>query len=621
MSKFTEENRGAKSGQTVVKKGASKFSEENRRPKDEPKPPQRTFLDDAGKFGMDFMRNFNDTITFGMYPQFLEATGLDPNAKADLEASDPFAAVFGDMAGYVVPGMGASAAVAKAVPKLAGNTIPRIVGREAIANAAVTGVDDVVRGEFDMVDTPIDMAISGGAGGILSGGLAAAGRGISSGARVRGMGGDLTPGDLEAAKGFSDYSRSKGITLNNAEAIDAVAPTRSQRVIQGLERVAQAPAGNARLASFNAARGPQIAEAGKQIVADMGGGIPPSQASGAAKDAIARNKSLVQQSAEPYYKAAEPRRLPPSWVPRDGYTGEAAKEVLDDPGMMKGLTLSTATPQAPKGTVPPTNSVLFLDAVKKKLDTRAARAFAGDDPTVGNFARDEANALTAKLDQIAPTYPVARDIAEQGKGMVDALEAGPLGSVAKSPTTQGQGRALFGATNDVEKEAASIAARNLGRRFNAAGGSEQTGVPVGILANVVDTATSKSPMGWGKTALPTDTAKQLADEALQQAGKEDISPVLAAARAVNPKLTNATSNDHTGMWGEIYSSIRDIGADGVADKMIDPRWIERIGKMGPVQKAATRTASSGVQASAQNRRKSRPKKKKPIEITVRGGNS
>jgi hypothetical protein len=610
MSKFTEQNREAK-GQVTLKKGASRFSEANRGipKKDEPKPPQRTALDDAGKFGMDFMRNFNDTLTFGLYPKFLEMTGLDPNAEEDLENSDPFAAVFGDMAGYVVPGMGASAAVAKAIPKLAGNNIPRIVGREAVANAALTGVDDVVRGEGDLIETPLDMLISGGFGGVMAGGTALAGRAISSGARVRGMGADLTPGDIQAAKGFSDYSRSKGITLNNAEAIDAVAPSRSQAILQGMDRVAQAPAGNARLASFNAARGPQIAEAGKQIVADMGGGIPPSQASTAAKDALTRNKSLVQQSAKPYYEAAEPRKLPPTWVPKDGYTGEAIREVLDDPGMMKGLTLTTATPTNPKGTAPDTNSVLFLDAVKKKLDTRAARAFAGEDPTVGGFARNEADALTAKLDQIAPTYPVARDIAEQGKGMVDALEAGPLGSVAKSPTTQGQGRALFGATNEVEKEAASIAARNMPPQ-----------VPLGVLANSIDTATSKSPMGWGKTALPTDVAKELADETLRRAGKEDVSPVLAAARAVNPKLPMASGHENTGWGGALFSAVRDLGSGGTADKLVDPRWIERIGKMGPVQKSVTRAGSSGNQAAAQRRRRLR-KKKEPIRITVTGGKS
>lgn len=601
---FTEENAGVDTHDAKpVPKKKKFFTDANSgevKPAEtrgeEPKP--RTFLDDAGKFGMDVMRNFNDTLTFGGYPALLEMLGADPNAYEDLENSDPFAGVIGDTLGYIVPGSAASKAVGTVVKPLARNTIPAVIGREGAANAAVSAVDNVARtGTIDPVDIAIDAAIGAGAGGVLSGAVTLGGRAVSTGARVRGMGNELTLGDKQAAEGFSRYAGDKGITLNNAEAAYAVAPERAATVTAGLDRAATAPKGNAVLDSFNETRKKSLIETGSRVVDDIGGGISPMDASNAAQNAVVRNKKMVQQSAEPYYREAETKKLPPTWVPKDGYTGEAVKEVLDDPGIMKGLTLTSATPAVPKGIPPSTNSVLFLDAVKKKLDTNAAQAFGREDAQVGTFARDEANALTEKLDQIAPTYPVARDIAEQGRGMVQGLEAGPLGSVAKSPTTAGQGKALFGAGNEVEREAASIAARNMPPE-----------VPLGILGNVLDTATNKSGAGWGKGALPTPIAKQLADEALARAGKGEISPILDAARAVDPKLPNSFAHEHTGPWGEGWAAIRDFGAEGVAKKMTDPAWLKKMGKMGPLQAAITRAVDATSQTARQRSRA--PKKKK-----------
>lgn len=600
---FTEENAQGDHKPKPQPKKKSYFTDANKgevqeeRPTEPAKQPE--WWEGPAKFGMDALRNFNDTITFGGYPALLEMTGLDPNADEALEASDPWAAIAGDTLGYMIPGSIASKAVGTAIKPLARNTIPAIVGREGLASGLVSATDDVARGEFSPTDIALDTALGGVGGGVLSGLLAATGRGISTGARVRGMGSELSDADRAAAKAFSDYANDYGITLNNAEAVSAVAPSKSQSVEQGFNRVASAPQGNATLASFNASRGKGVEEAGRSIIERMGGGVSPRQASQAAEAAIARNEELVRNTALPYYTEAEflpsgdLRKMPPSWVPKGGYTEEAMRMVADDPGLMKGLTLYS------NGQQPGANSIVFLDAAKKEIDAMAANAFAKERGNAAGFMRDEANALTQQMDRVAPTYPIARDITEQGTRMVDDLRAGPLATVAKSGKTGTQGQALFGATNEIEKGAASNAARQM-----------DPGIPTGVLANVIDTAVSKKPLGWGKTALPTPQAKELADEALIRADQDSLLGPLAAARAVDPDLPNPLPHEHTGWSGALYSAIRDLGSGGTAKKLVDPKWIERFGKMGPVQKTATRVGTSAVQASIQGSRNRRRKKKK-----------
>lgn len=607
MVEFTKENaKGTSHAGRPGKKpsGGIEFTTENAgdrtKPREEPKSPPN-FLEQMGDFGLDTMRNFNDTVSFGLYPKFLEWSGLDKNAVQDVEESNPWAGLIGDTLGYMVPGSMASKGVGTVVKSLERNTIPSIMTREGLANAAVAATDQVARtGELDPTALAIEAAMGGAMGGALSGVLAAAGRTISPGARVRGRGVNMSDAEKEAAKMFSEQSAAKGITLNNSEAMSAVAPSKAQDVQQLLKRTAEAPGGNAVLDSFNKARTPGIEQAGLDLVEQLGGGVQPTAVTAAATDAMNRNRSLVKESARPYYKEAEVlpsgvlRKVPPSWVPRGGYTDEAIKRIMEDPGMMKGLTLSTASPTNPKGIPPSSNSVLLLDAAKQELDATASGLFDRGRPQAGNYAKAESTALAEQMAKIAPTYPEAVDISKQGGRMVEGLETGPLGTLANTPTTTSQGRVLFGAPDEASRQAASIAARNLPPE-----------IPAGVLANTVDQAVEADPLRWGQKVTPNPNSAALAEEAAQRAGVEDIASTLGSARAVDNNLGGPASNEHTSPKGSLWQWIRDLGADNTAKKLLDPNWIPKMGKMGPVQGVLTSGTVAATNTANQGRRKKR----------------
>lgn len=586
------ETPAAVSGSSIVVKGPKKS---------EAPPAGATARSDEPwiAFLSDILRGFNDTMTFGLYNKGLEATGIDPLADEKMATANPIASTVGKVGGYVVPGSGFSKA-AGMIPTLAQNTIPAIFGREALANGTMSIVDDLIRtGQVD----PGGVALDAGLGGILSGGLAATSRVISPEARIRAMGNELTPAEKDAAKGFADYSKSKGITLTVPEAVAAVAPKGSQSVKAGMDVAVKSPAGSRVVGAFNEGRKPGVQAAGRSIVDEILGGNPaPTNvaAQDAAIDAIERVRSGFKTTADPYYAAAEARSMPPTWVPKGGATGEATKYVKDSPVFQKGLTAQAGLP---KGTKVPENSILFLDAVKKRMDDMMT---GGKTPNEDLFIGDEISDLVARMDAVAPTYAPAREIAGQGAEAVRALEAGPLGTIKNSKNSQTQAGALFNPADAVQRDASIEAINLLGDE-----------VPAGMLARYIDAATNKNPLGFGRTALPTELSGEVADAALSAAGKDSVIPTLKAAKAVDYNAPPPFTHENTGPWGAAYSTITDFGKGRVAKKLTDSDNISKLGQMGPLQAAFTNLTRGGIQTAAQERKK----KKKELRLEVRGGNN
>lgn len=598
---FTEDNKGGDAAKPAPKKPTRYFE-----PIDvAPAPAEEAKSDpfgDAGMFILDALRNANDSMTLGLYPKLLELTGLDPQAEEKLEDSNPWAQLIGQTGGMLLPTTAAANLVAKGSTTLAKHTLPAIVGREGIAGGAVSVAENAVDGNFDPVDNAIDAALGAAGAGLFGGLIHGTNRVLNPTARIRAAGSDLTPAERDAAYSFAKYAEGEGIPLTNAEAVTAMAPEHAPKVESLFEGAAKAPDASNVLASFNAGRRPKLTQAGRRIAMDIrtdAAGQPidplqPQRASELAQEGIDTVKGGFTLASRPYYAAAEARKLPPSWVPKSGYTSKAIEYVADNPALLEAL-------ERRSGNVPEPHSILFLDAAKKEMDSMVQRSTERNRGGEASFIAEEAADLVSQMDRVAPTYAKAREISEQGSQAVADLEAGPLGVISRGRNPAAQARSLFGATNSAEKEAAELALAHVGDEL-----------PLGLLANQLESATFKQPIGWAKSALPNEVSQELAELVLTRAGKDGVRGPLRAAQAVNPRDVAPTPNEHTGPIGELWSFARDWGKKGVAKKMLDPEMIRMMGIQGPLESALIRgTTAATVAAQGPEKRRRKKRKSSP----------
>lgn len=584
--KFTTENAGAYES---VPRRKTKFEPDPSLAVpgyDDPVPDAAVDINrnDPVQFVMDILRNFNDTITLGAYPKVLEATGADPLAEERLDASSDFSRLLGQGGAYATGTGGIGMGLAKAIPWLGRYTVPSVTAREGLAATTMSTAENLAAGDLNPNDVGWDAAISSLAGP-LAGLVSGTNRVFNPGARVRAAGADVTAAEREATEGMMRYADSEGVPLTVPEALSAVDPTKSQRVESLFEGSARAPDASGILASFNAGRRPKLAEAGRRIASDIRGNaapLQPREAADTAKEAIGNVRGGFTLASRPFFEAAEQKKLPPSWVPKTGFAREAYERVKADTALLDNLGN------------PPINSVKFLDAVRSELDIMAKSAFNRGDGKRGGFILDELDALTQKIDQMVPSYASAREIAEQGADAIGALEAGPLGSIAANRTGTAQESAIFNAANSAEKEAVDEALRHI---------PEET--PLGMLANRVEREANKKPIGWGRSALPTDASAEIADEVLARGGRDAISPKLKVARAVKPRDIEPIPNEHTGPIGEGWSILRDFGKKGVVKRMLKPETARTLGVQGPLEHLVTRGTTGATLTAGDNEKRRR----------------
>lgn len=509
----------------------------------------------------ELLRNFNDSLTFGLYDKGVDAIerqmgGSGTRNQELTENSHPATKIIGQTLGGIPGGLGLERAVVDAVPALARNTLPMIAARGGIVNAGMSAADDWVRNqEIDPLGVGIDALM----GSILSPAIAAGSRYISPGARVRAKGNDLTPADRDAGYSFSKAAQDRGILLDNAEALNAVAPERSADVAALKNSALDAPLATTVRQSFDAVRAPGIRKAGEQVVKDIGGLRSPVDISRAAQDAIQSVEGGFRATADARMAGAASKRIPPSHLPRNEAYAKAAGKVLNDPVAMEYLD------------DPVENSIAFLEEVRQNAARMSGRA---SSPAAANAFK----ATELKLDELLNKaggragYTEARSIADEGARTIGELSDGPLGQIAKSTRSATQGGALFGVTNSAEAAAAKEAADHLPEFAQR-----------GILANTIESTASKSPNGSIKKALPNEHAAGVASDIV---GDNEIDAVIKMLNAVDERnIPVHQADDRSGPIGQIYSAFRDFGRDGVMKLMQDPEWIKRMGGMGPVQKA------------------------------------
>ena len=126
-------------------------------------------------------------------------------------------------------------------------------------------------------------------------------------------------------------------------------------------------------------------------------------------------------------------------------------------------------------------------------------------------------------------------------------------------------------------------------------------VNLGMLANHVENAAAKSPANWANKALPTEPAATVADTVLRNAGKDEASGTLKAARAVNNKSADPFMHENTSPIGTAWSSVMDFGKGRVAKKLTDPKSIGKFGRMGIVQAMINDILRGGIASSSNAR--------------------
>lgn len=559
---------------------------------EEPKPEGKDLGDHIVGNVHSGLANFNDTLTFGLYDKFLEATGIDPNAEEKLAADSeeyPWAAIAGDTAGYVLPGLGASHAVGKAVPALAGNTWKALVGREMLASGGLSAGDDLVRtGTID----PLGVAIDTGAGGLLSAGFAGAGRLISPEARIRASGNDMTDPDRLMTEYYMRQGEDLGVPLSIPEAAQAANPVNAPKV-QGLfDGALQTPQGAQAVQSFEAGRAPKIAQAGRGVIAKVGPGVTPDAVTAASDAAILRAKTAASQASQPLYDKAATRKIAPSHIPNsDPGFPEAVDAVMNNTTKMRRLQRDWEA-LGGTGTIPQ-NSTLFLDAVKKQADDMASANYSGSRPDglLADTFGETSKTIRDKVDGFNKTYAQARATAESGAQGVSIMESGPLGQVAKQPTAKGQASTIFGVDNAVDEEAS--------RRALALMGAEDATVPAGLLANNLDSAVSSNPSNWANTALPTEQSRRLA----MDIAPPDVVPTIEAAQRVDPFTGQALPHYDSNPIGKVLAAITSVGKGKVAKGLLDPDNVKKLGKTGPVQRTATQAGVGVFKAANESRKK------------------
>ena len=542
---------------------------------------------DWGPLGVvgDVMRNFNDKATFGLYPKLIDALSGNTGQQDAIQYSeqhDPIASITGSTLGYMVPGAGIDSAITKTAPGLLKNTVGALMRRGAASSTATRVADDTIRGNNpDPAGVAIDAA-SGAALGPLFHGI----EWLSSPkARTRSMGTSLSGADKGTIRDFIDQAASQGVDLNIPEAAQATIPAKTQDIRAAYDTAIQSPAGSIAAATFDAQRSPSLKDAGRRIVSLLGGGVDPVDATETAKAALAAERKAGDIRTEAAYAPVmRGRAVPPTWVPKTPGVGEAVKDVLNNDVTTHGISQDIGRPVK-------SNDMSFLDAVTKRMGGMIDNNIK-EDPAYASYMKREKQALQDRMDQVNPAYQTARQVAEDQMGREMALEAGPLGTIAKSNKTSTQGDALFGVKTKADRLNAGEAIVRMD--------SEKPGVPKGILANRIDEAVSNDPLSFGNKALPNEYSEDLARLA---AGSDygNVDATMRASRAVQPAAAPFAAPGAEGPYSAVFARIRNYGRGPTVKLLQDPASLRMMGVESPLHYGLTLTGNAAVQSATERK--------------------
>jgi len=254
---------------------------------------------------------------------------------------------------------------------------------------------------------------------------------------------DITAAHVDEAERLMQDAAQRGITLQWPEALSQVAgrPVLSD-VMRHLEA---APQTSGRMNALYADRPQQVDYASRAAMDRI---APPSQAPSsigrevgtAAEETLQGVRQTINDVAEPHYTRARGDWVDPATMGRVRATPEwqAARDaVRNDTQLNRNIRLL------------PENSVGFLNAVKKYLDTAAANAGSplNAQRSVERSAGLGADAAAVRRAGVyaSPSYETALHLETYGRGQIlQPLLDGPLGKLAANdPTTKNAIKAMF----------------------------------------------------------------------------------------------------------------------------------------------------------------------------------
>lgn len=531
----------------------------------------------------EFLRNINDTMTFGLWDKALEASGYDPQASEKTANSNPIAKVAGQTIGGMAPGFAFSKA-ASMIPALARNELLSVAGNNAVASGATSATDQLIReGRIDPTAVVTDTVL----GGALGGGLHAIAPVVSPGAKVRQRGTRLTPAEKQAMRVTAAQAEGRGIDLTIPEIADAVVPHKAAGTgLSDLDAYATAQkSGSRAVRDFEAQREPRLIQAGRDI-ADTLPAIRPFDLQRQAQDAIQSVREGFQSTARPYFDASMGKKIPPntgkSMLRKVPYVREFAQATSKDAGKMLERSNELGRPMK-------INDIAFLDTVQQAMKGKANQV-AESDPDKSGILKRSAKQVLDVIDQYSRgSHAQGRAIHGQGQDAIAELEAGPLGAISKSAKASTQGKALFAPATGMESEAAIDAVGHL-----------PTDTAQGILSNHLDAALSgKNPANWARNAT-TEHGMPVVEKAMGSSGRRTADTIrlarMADAKEIGPHVAQTF-----GFLSPVLNYLKDYGSRGVAEKLRDPRWIERLGKKGPLEATLAQMLESANRAATRGR--------------------
>ncbi len=534
----------------------------------------------------DFMRNLNDSLTFGGWDKFTQAIGIDPNAVAKTErsqAEDPLLAIAGQTVGGIPMAAAISTRLAKNFPSLAKASWRSMAGNGMLTGGMYSALDDVFReGKVD----PIGVGVDAGIGGVLSTLVHGASRVLSPKARVAAAGAPFEEQAIAAIRNYMATAEQNGVKLSVNEAAKALYPADAVKLTALYNSSVKSPKGSQASAAFDANRKPGLDAASREVSDALGPKISPLEVQMAAADAVDTVKAGFRTAAKPIYEKVAGKKVPPTHMKKlmqEPYIAEAAKGLGKDKGKMKNLADEL-------GHVPASNEVAYLGGVKKEIDKHVADA--EKDPWKRMILAQNAEQTLSLIDKFAPDHAKARAIGEQGAAAVKELESGPLGQLAAAPSTKAQGNALFDIPDAATGQMAQDAAAHLPNR-----------VTRGVLANRADALTSKDPMAIADL-FPTEHSAKVADKAIDPATMQQIDNILGALKAVTKSGSTPHLNEASmGVLSPLVSRLLSYGKGDVVKLLEDPAILEMLGKVGPLQRifAAAGPVVSTVAANSRKR--------------------
>ena len=511
---------------------------------------------------------------------------------AQFAKEHPYLSMGAEVAGGIGPGIASGLLVGKAIPALSKATLPAIIGNAGVSGAAMSPIEDIIRGKTD----PIEMAtrsLTSGATGALGAGVLSGALRVLPGNKFRAAGSDLTPVDKASMKDLAATGDRAGIPLRIPELAAERAPGRAAGV-EGLDNfMGRMKSGEIEKSNFDAGRLPNLKRAVDTVKRIVG----PVEETGlgaqtGAKMAIKNAEDIVRNSARPDYKAAEGVVLPHR---------QSEPNILET---RKGLYKDKVIEPSIRNADP--NSIGVLQHTADALEGQIKNNRGG--PAREGMLISQKRGLLNEMEAASPEFARAQATTSAGKEMVEEIKAGPLGVMAATTKPSTQARALL----DAEP--------NAGRKAVGRLSAIDPELPPSILANEVN-ALSKDPVTFGRKLAPTTDSEKVINEIVGDQDFAAIKDIITAARARTKAPKPGGGENSDGPVGGVWDALQNLSSGGVVRRMNDPANIDKLGEQGALQRLLNAFGLSLEDAAIDNLFKETPPKPKKNKSDVRSASA